>query len=226
MPREIEPTRSVLITGAAGVLGRAVATEMTRRAWTVIGVDITQGPHVSAILDLSSDDELSTLETLVKRRSVDGAIFCHGHLGRLELLSTTSEEISLTLNNNLMSTIKVAKLLLLLNPEAFKIVHVGSLAAETGATDPIYAASKAACRAFVLSLARSHLNCRCCVIEPGPFESQMNTSKGNSLKYLSRSPIGRLITPHEVAQVICSAWECAEALNGSVIPVDGGIRIS
>jgi 3-oxoacyl-[acyl-carrier protein] reductase len=112
-----------------------------------------------------------------------------------------------------------------------RIIGISSLAGLMGnAGQANYAASKAALTGLILSVAQeySHRGIRANVISPGLIESKMAermTSEARAAK-LKRIILNRMGTTTEVAAVAAFlASPEADYINGSVIRVDGGVKL-
>ncbi|KAJ2450236.1 hypothetical protein EV183_004428 [Coemansia sp. RSA 2336] len=114
-----------------------------------------------------------------------------------------------------------------------RIINVGSIDGirTPDLVTPAYSASKAAVHHLTKVMA-AHLgprNITCNAIAPGPFESHMMkaTLKAQYQKIISSVPVGRIGCPEDMAGVcLFLASTAGSYINGTVIPVDGGIVIA
>ncbi|KAI9470129.1 short chain dehydrogenase/reductase family [Coemansia mojavensis] len=114
-----------------------------------------------------------------------------------------------------------------------RIINVGSIDGirTPDLITPAYSASKAAVHHLTKVMA-AHLgprNITCNAIAPGPFESHMMkaTLKAQYQKIISSVPVGRIGCPEDMAGVcLFLASSAGSYVNGTVIPVDGGIVIA
>jgi 3-oxoacyl-[acyl-carrier protein] reductase len=106
------------------------------------------------------------------------------------------------------------------------VVNISSVAATSGiGSNVAYCASKAALNAMTLSLARALAPAiRVVSVSPGVVETEF--IKGLDERWrqeqLSRTPLGHLASPGEVAESVLAVATSLRATTGCVIPVDGG----
>ena len=178
-------TRTVLITGAAGGIGRATVTLFSQKSWRVIGVDRndfgagypTEGAFIRS--DISRPEDMQaifqqvhasaqTLEALVNNAAIQIA---------KPLVDTTPEEWDAVMASNLRSVFLAAKLAHpLLAASGGAIVNVSSVhAIQTSANIAAYAASKggllALTRAMAIEFASN--NIRVNAVLPGAVDTPM-----------------------------------------------------
>lgn len=115
------------------------------------------------------------------------------------------------------------------------IVNVGSVAASAGLQQrAIYSASKGAVHALTLAMAADHIadGVRVNAVAPGtadtPWVARLLDSArdpaAERVALAARQPIGRLVTPDEVAAAICYlASPAAASTTGTILAVDGGM---
>ena len=125
------------------------------------------------------------------------------------------------------------------------IINVGSLASlRAGGGAPAYTCSKFAVNALTAATAGAYARdgIRCCQVNPGhvdtPFlrgssdysPNDWSTSIDNPVNYerrRSRTPLGRLNQPEEIAEAFAFlASDAAEMITGSAITVDGGAALT
>jgi 2-hydroxycyclohexanecarboxyl-CoA dehydrogenase len=220
---------SVVVTGAAGAVGLAIAGAFEASGYRVAGVDLRPSPSVRYVLDLTRQPLLPVLEHLIDDESFEGIVVAHGRLASRSLAESSNQDIDETLGANLVSLAYIVRDLLNANRRnrELRLLIIGSRAAETGATDQIYAAAKGGARALARSIARGDGPIISCVVEPGPLDSPMNSAKpGGGQSYVQRSPLGRLISPSEIADLVLSLWPHLRPLNGSIVTADGGIHLT
>ena len=106
------------------------------------------------------------------------------------------------------------------------VVNISSVAATTGVGSNVaYCASKAALNAMTMSLARALAPAiRVVSVSPGVVETDF--IKGLDERWrqeqLSRTPLGHLASPGEVADAILAVATSLRSTTGCVIPIDGG----
>jgi 3-oxoacyl-[acyl-carrier protein] reductase len=106
------------------------------------------------------------------------------------------------------------------------VVNISSVAATIGVGSNVaYCASKAALNAMTMSLARALAPAiRVVSVSPGVVETEF--IKGLDERWrqeqLSRTPLGRLASPDDVADTVLAVATTLRAATGCVIPIDGG----
>jgi NAD(P)-dependent dehydrogenase (short-subunit alcohol dehydrogenase family) len=242
-------SKTVLITGAGGGIGRACVHHFSKKGWRVIGVDRSDfgddfpknGHFVKA--DISHPDSAeqifkqardftSTLDALVNNAAVQVA---------KPLIETTVEEWDAVMASNLRSVFLFVKLAHPLMKAAGNgaIVNVSSVhAIQTSANIAAYAASKggllALTRAMAIEFAPDHI--RANAVLPGAVDTPMlraglgrgHVGDGNMqdrLDNLARKTVnGRVGTPDEIASAIyfLADHEQSSFMTGQALVIDGG----
>ena len=243
------PERIMLITGAAGGIGRATVKYFTEQGWRVIGVDRADfgevfppsGLFIRADVSEPGDIEkiylaaaafTSTLNAVVNNAAVQVA---------KPILETTPDEWDRVMASNLRSVFLGAKLAhpLLKAQGGGAIVKVSSVhAVATSAKIAAYAASKggllALTRAMAVEWAQD--NIRVNAILPGAVDTPMlragldrgHVSGGtviDRLENLARKTVnGRVGQPEEIAHAIYFLADSTQSsfMTGQAMIVDGG----
>ncbi len=241
--------RTVLITGAAGGIGRATVQLFAESGWQVIGMDrasCSKNFPKNGLFIQSDISHPETVETIFAQ--------VHGFTDRLEalvsnaavqvakpLIETSVEEWDMVIANNLRPAFLLAKLAYPLFKAAGggAIVNVSSVhAVQTSANIAAYAASKggllALTRAMAIEFARD--NIRVNAILPGAVDTPMlraGLNRGHlqgediytRLDNLARKTVnGRIGTPEEIAQAIYFLADGSQSsfMTGQAMIVDGG----
>ncbi len=243
------PERIMLITGAAGGIGRATVKYFTEQDWRVIGVDRADfgevfppsGLFIRADVSEPGDIEkiyqaaaafTPTLNAVVNNAAVQVA---------KPILETTPDEWDRVMASNLRSVFLGAKLAhpLLKAQGGGAIVNVSSVhAVATSANIAAYAASKggllALTRAMAVEWAQD--NIRVNAILPGAVDTPMlragldrgHVSGGtviDRLENLARKTVnGRVGQPEEIAHAIYFLADSTQSsfMTGQAMIVDGG----
>jgi glucose 1-dehydrogenase len=241
--------RTVLITGAAGGIGRATVSLFAEEGWRVIGVDRNPYGEGFPATGLFIQDEIShpesmeaifqkvhaftaTLDALVNNAAVQVA---------KPLVETTVEEWDMVIANNLRPAFLFSKLTYPLFTKAGggAIVNVSSVhAVQTSANIAAYAASKggllALTRAIAIEFAKD--NIRVNAILPGAVDTPMlraGLNRGHlagddihaRLDNLARRTVnGRVGKPEEIARAIYFLADNDQSsfMTGQAMIVDGG----
>jgi NAD(P)-dependent dehydrogenase (short-subunit alcohol dehydrogenase family) len=241
--------RTVLITGAAGGIGRATVKRFAEAGWHVIGVDRNEYGEPFAENGLFIKSDISVGENLTY--IFDHAHAYTGYLNALvnnaalqiakPLVETSVEEWDMVMASNLRSVFLSTKLAFPLFKAAGggAIVNVSSVhAVATSANIAAYAASKggllALTRAIAIEFAPA--NIRCNAILPGAVDTPMlraglgrgHVGSGDineRLDNLARKTVnGRVGKPEEIAQAIYFLADDQQSsfMTGQALIVDGG----
>ena len=232
--------RVMLITGAAGGIGRATVQLFQEKGWIVIGVDRSDygdnfpvnGLFIQA--DISDPSRLEEIYSAVKNftDSLDAVINNAALQVVKPLLETTVEEWDAVMASNLRSVFLGAKLAypLLQNKGGGAIVNVSSVhAIATSSGVGSYAASKGGLLALTRSMAIEFAqdNIRVNAILPGAVNTPMLSAHLDQIRLenlAKRTVNGRIGMPFEIAHAIyfLADDEQSSFMTGQSIVVDGG----
>ena len=232
--------RVMLITGAAGGIGRATVQLFSEKGWVVIGVDRNEfgedfpsdGLFIRA--DISEPSNLEVIYDAVKKFTGNlDAVINNAALQVVKpLLETTVEEWDAVMASNLRSVFLGAKLAypLLKNRGGGAIVNVSSVhAIATSAGVGSYAASKGGLLALTRSMAIEFAqdNIRVNAILPGAVDTPMLSAHLDQVRLenlAKRTVNGRIGMPLELAHAIyfLADEEQSSFMTGQSIVVDGG----
>ncbi|MFG2463441.1 SDR family NAD(P)-dependent oxidoreductase [Streptomyces sp. NPDC048523] len=237
--------KRVLVTGASGDLGRAMAYRFLD-----LGADLAlQYRSNSAVLepvlraarnagrdafavaaDLAEPDGPDQLAAAVLARwsTVDGLVNNAGGARPQPFEEITATAWEQALRLNLTAPFRLMQLLLpVLCKEGGSVVNISSVAALTGgAFGPQYAATKAGLIGLTRSAARDlgvH-GVRVNALAPGPVDSAMTSSlDGPVLDGIIRTTaLRRLVDPLEVADAAAFLLSTGTAVSGQTLVVDAG----
>lgn len=241
---------TALVTGASGAIGSEIALTLARQKIRVMlhyrsgeaeaqalarrireedGIAETYGA------DITSEEEVQMLmNRCVERfKGIDILVLCAGVTADSLLVQMPLERWNMVMSANVTGAFLCCKyaLRVMLRAKYGRIIGISSLIAKMGnAGQANYAASKAALTGLILSVAQEYSprGIRANVVAPGLIESQMverMTPAARAAK-LDRIMLNRMGTPAEVAAVTAFlASPEADYINGSVIQVDGGVRL-
>ena len=244
-----DSNRVMLITGAAGGVGRATVQWFAEKNWKVIGVDRALfgegfppgGLFIQA--DISKPEELERIFGEVSRytETLDALVNNAAMQVVKPILQTSVEEWDMVMASNLRAVFLSAKLAhpLLKARGGGAIVNVSSVhAVATSANIAAYAASKggllALTRAMAIEFAAD--NVRVNAILPGAVDTPMlraglsreHAGEGTiveRLENLARKTVsGKIGTPQEIASAIYFLADSAQSsfMTGQALIVDGG----
>lgn len=232
--------RVMLITGAAGGMGRATVELFNEKGWIVIGVDRNEfgqsfpadGLFIQA--DISDPTQLEEIYSSVRNFTISlDAVINNAALQVVKpLLDTTVEEWDAVMASNLRSVFLGAKLAypLLKNKGGGAIVNVSSVhAIATSSGVGSYAASKGGLLALTRSMAIEFAqdNIRVNAILPGAVDTPMLSAHLDQIRLenlAKRTVNGRIGMPSEIAHAIyfLADDEQSSFMTGQSIVVDGG----
>ena len=245
---ENQKSKIVLITGAAGGIGRATVAFFAEKGWRVIGVDRNtfgdgfpkNGLFIQS--DIARPEDMHDIfeRTRAFTDSLDVLINNAAYQIAKPLIETTVEEWDLVMASNLRSVFLSAKLAhSLLKMHGAAIVNVSSVhAIQTSANIAAYAASKGGLLALTRAMAIEFApdNIRVNAILPGAVDTPMlraGLGRGHvghgdmqeRLDNLARKTVnGRVGTPEEIAHAIyfLADNEQSSFMTGQALVIDGG----
>ncbi|HEY2980274.1 MAG TPA: SDR family oxidoreductase [Anaerolineales bacterium] len=241
-------TKTILITGAAGGIGRATVTHFDEKGWRVLGVDrapFGEGfPRKGLFIqsDISHAEEMTAIFDRVRgfTDSLAALVNNAGLQVAKPLVDTSVEEWDAVMAANLRSVFLGVKLAHpLLKAQGGAVVNVSSVhAIQTSANIAAYAASKggllALTRAMAIEFAPDSI--RVNAILPGAVDTPMlraGLGRGHAgsgdvqerLDNLARRTVsGRVGKPEEIAHAIyfLADDEQSSFMTGQALVVDGG----
>ncbi|MBL4868014.1 MAG: SDR family NAD(P)-dependent oxidoreductase [Pseudomonadales bacterium] len=227
----------VIVTGAAGALGRAVTEHFLSRDASVACLDYSEDLLTGAFPDSKAKSKLFTIVAdLNQRTSCKEAIATiKNQFGQIDILAniaggfmmgdpvhaTNDETWDFLFNLNTRSIVYTSSEVvpIMLEQGAGKIVNIAARAAVAGAKNMgAYTASKAAVmrltESMALELREQNINVNC--ILPGTIDTERNRSDMPNADYSKWVPTSDLAN---VIGFLCS--EESSAVNGAGIPVYG-----
>ncbi len=242
-------TRTMLITGAAGGIGRATVDVFSESGWRVIGVDRAEfgqdfpssGLFIRA--DISEPDNMDRIYAQAKEFSptLDAVVNNAAFQVSKPLIETSVAEWDATMASNLRSVFLGARLAYPLFKTAGggAIVNVSSVhAVATSVNISAYAASKGGLLALTRAMAIEFApdNIRVNAILPGAVDTPMlrdglgrghlgGASLTDRLENLARKTVnGRIGQPEEIARTILFLADNDQSsfITGQALIVDGG----
>lgn len=242
-------TKTVLITGADGGIGRACVHQFAGKGWQVIGVDRREfgedfpknGRFIQA--DISQPDSVETIFQQAKEFSPTLDVLVNNAAVQIAkpLVETTVEEWDAVMASNLRSIFLFVKLAhpLMKAAGGGAVVNVSSVhAIQTSANIAAYAASKGGSLALTRAMAIEFApdNIRVNAILPGAVDTPMlraGLGRGHvghgdmqeRLDNLARKTVnGKIGRPEEIAQAVyfLADNEQSSFMTGQALVVDGG----
>ncbi|WP_329120902.1 SDR family oxidoreductase [Streptomyces sp. NBC_01465] len=230
-------SRSAFVTGASRGIGAAVATELNKRGYRVVGTARTTKPEIEGVSFVQCDvrDPQSVSTAVEQARGIVGEIDivvnCAGIMNDGPLLTQTYEGVQDVLETNLTGSINVARETVsdMLANKWGRLVFVSSIVALWGSPGQVnYAASKSGliglARSLSWELGRAGITSN--VVLPGLIETDMisDLSKKRRDEIVSQTPLRRTGQPEEVAALVAFlVSDEAGFVTGSSIPIGGGV---
>ena len=238
--------RTILITGAAGGIGAALARVlvsqqasvilMGRRAAPLDELATELGPQSLACPgDAGSVNELgqAVAAGLARFGRIDGLAHCVGSIVLKPIHLCSPEEFAQTVQTNLTTAFLASRAVLpeLRKARSGSVVLVSTVAVRQGLNNhDVIAAAKGGIEAMVRSAAITYAkwNIRFNAVAPGMTETSLSAPllQNEAARQFSESlhPLGRIGQPKEIADAIAfllspeSSW-----ITGQVLGVDGGL---
>jgi len=238
-----------LVTGAAGGIGRAVVQLLRTRGYAIVAEDISPAVRELAaggdgqVIPLEADVALSESA----RRAVGLAV---DRFGRLDLLvnnaglflrkpteQCTDEDFDVLMATNVRGAfIHAREALPSLAQTSGSIVNLASISGLIGMPgQTVYAMTKGAIVQLTRQLAveHAHRGIRVNAVAPGAVDTEFVAHARDAAadpdpaasraSAISQHPIGRILTPAEIAEaIVFLASPAASAITGAILPVDGG----
>jgi NAD(P)-dependent dehydrogenase (short-subunit alcohol dehydrogenase family) len=246
MDREL---KVAIVTGGASGLGLATAIKLVENNIRTIIIGRNEqnlkdaatklGPLCSyKILDLSN---LKTIPALVEEIAaeygkIDVLVNNAGINLKKDFTEVTDEDFERIIQTNLTSVFVLSRevVKVMLPNKSGCIINISSMAAQYGIPYVIaYTASKTAIegmtKAMAVELSPQGIRINC--VAPGFIATDMSAKALDNdpqrkQKVLSRTPMGRLGLPEDVAEaIVYLASDAAKYVTGVVLPVDGGNSI-
>lgn len=230
----------VLITGATGGIGGAIATQMKEAGATVVvtgrNLEKLSGFDDSFIKiqsDLSVDGAAEKLvsDTIEKAGRIDVLINNAGITKDTLLMRMTDEQFDDVINTNLRASFKLCRAVIMpmMKQRNGRIINMASIVGVVGGIGQTnYAASKGGIIALTKSIAAEvgGRGITANAIAPGFIKTPMTDVLPDDLKakYLEQIPAGRFGEPVDIANAcVFLASDEASYINGQTIHVNGGM---
>ena len=245
----IESAHHLVLTGASGGLGSAMAIALAARSssMVLVGQDLAKlhalkdnvGTHHPLVIVELVTGDLS--DAVTRQKVLDAARSFSAPLNLLInnagiasdnlLMRAKPADWDEVIGTNLKGTVLCTKIVsrYMIRQHYGRIVNLSSVVGQTGNVgQSLYAASKAGIIGFTKSLARevASRNVTVNAVAPGFVESDMTARLPEKLRqdFLQAIPLGRFGTCEEVAEMIVFlAGEKAGYITGQVFNVNGGL---
>ena len=235
--------KTVVITGASGGIGAAIADAFARSGSNVVAVYNKNLDGVKSLCreysnavgfkaDISSSAEVNALFDFVSK-NFGGADILVNNAGIAQqklFTDITDEDFTRMFDVNVRGVFNccLAALPFMIHKKHGRIISISSMWGVSGASCEVhYSASKAAVIGLTKALAKevgpSGITVNC--IAPGLIDTPMNSSLDeNTLSQLcDETPVGRIGTPQDIANaVLFLSKDESSFITGQVLSVDGG----
>ena len=251
MRNDIFKNRTVVISGASGGLGTAIAKSFAKNGANVSfsyfnnkkealklkNEILSMGVKVKASKVDITDTEQSRAwinKTHKEFNNVDMLVNNAGILIPGAIVFTKHDDIKKVIETNLYGTLIITKIILeyFLKEERGNIINISSALGVTGGLPAVYSASKAGIIGMTKSVAKevAGYGIRVNAISPGYCNAGMvhkYIPKAKKDELIKKIPLGRFAAPDEVSELVmflCS--EKSRYITGQNIVIDGGLSIS
>ena len=236
-----------LVTGASRGIGRAIAEQLVKDGFFVIGTATSDGGADSISAYLADNGHglklnvanADSIAEVIKQIGTDFAapvvLVNNAGITRDNLLMRMKdEEWDDIINTNLSSIFRMSKAVLrgMLKARTGRIINISSVVGATGnAGQANYAAAKAGMVGFAKSMAKEvgSRNITVNTVSPGFIDTDMTKALAEEQKnaLLGSIALGRLGTPEEIAHAVSFlASTGASYITGETIHVNGGMFMS
>lgn len=240
-------TKTVLITGASGGIGAAIAERFSRDGYNLIlhynnnrekALEIAKKLSsscraVTVKADITKPDEIETMRRYAEK-VFGGAdiVINNAGVSSIGLLTGCSiAEVDRLIDTNLKGALYVCRAFIpyMVNNRWGKIVNISSMWGISGAScEAAYSAAKAGLTGLTKALAKelgpSGINVNC--VAPGYIDTDMNSglSKDTIAALVDSTPLGRIGLPGDIAgAVYFLSSDEASFITGQTLTVDGGM---
>ncbi len=228
--------RAAIVTGAASGIGAAAAAELKRRGWAVAGLDLRPAADCDYTVEVDVCDAGAMTGAVAAVQDRLGPVGCAvsvaGYYEMLPVAEISAQQWRRMLRVHVGGLLNLSRSVLpgMLERGSGSVVAISSeLAVGGGGGDAHYAAAKGAILGLVRSLAAevAGQGVRVNVVAPGPTDTPLlpPDSPWRAPDYLTTLPLGRLVTPEEVALCIAFLADEGTFCVGEVLNPNAGAVI-
>lgn len=230
--------KTVIVTGASGLLGREIAVHLASQGYDVVGIDREDGTTPDGIqvraCDITSTEQAGALMADLDSHGakVYGLVNCAAIIPTTGLWDIESDGFLRTLQVNTWGTLNMSReaARLMVKASEGRIINIASVAGYIGGLvgGPDYAASKAGVivltKVLAMELAKHNITVN--AVAPGALASPATDALTDEQRgqVLSKIPLGRLGDKREIVASIANLLEKnAGYITGSTLDVNGGV---
>lgn len=231
-------SKTIIVTGAGGGMGRTCCTYFASLGWSVLAIDrnqprldvLTDANITTLCMDLTDVRLLDSVQALLDEMpEVWGLVNLAGVSQGDDIEHLSLEDWQVSLDTNVTAAFKLIQLVtpVMKQGGGGSIINVSSPVGYIGARKPSYAASKAALHGLTMSCARNlgKYNIRVNLLLPGTTITEMTKdwSEQRQQAIAEESLLGRLCTPQEIAEGIAFLLsDHSRYMTGSVLDMTCG----
>ena len=233
--------KRLLLTGAAGNLGRATAEAVRAAGGTVVATDLAAGEGVDLVHDVTAEAGWAAViaECDTRHGRLDGLVNNAARsvfANNMDLETLSAQQFMDVYSVNVVGAYQMTRAVAphIKAQGGGSIVNVSSISAITGAGSSIaYAASKGALNTMTTALARALApEIRVNAILPGAFPSRCwadglgeEGAKALFEKFTDQVPLQSVADPESVARTAVWLLEDAGYITGEMIKIDSGMHL-
>lgn len=231
-------SKKVILTGAAGAIGGAIATRLAADGWAVVGMD-RAFPETAVPLAERVEQDITdfpglraALRRIVAGGEVRGLVNCAGLTTVGRFFDQAPEIWEALIAVNLMAAIHACHVVVpaMIEAGGGSVVNIISDSARAGAAgEAVYSAAKGGIAAFTRSLAQEvgRSGVRVNSVSPGPVRTPMSAAHGDVMEKLARkTPMKRVAETEDIAGAVAFFLsDDAAFVTGQTLSVSGGLTM-
>ncbi len=230
---------AVVVTGAGGAIGKAIAQTLAAAGWVVIGIDLRfsgDHPHLARRVEQDIADSAglrAALAAIVKDYRVTGLVNCAGIVTVGRFLEETEAYWRTLVEVNFFAPLVACQALLpaMIENGGGAIVNISSDSGRAGAAnESVYSGTKGGLAAFSRSLAQEVGRFKITVnnVSPGLIETPMSAPNPDIVaKLVKRVPMKRVGVSQDVAKAVLFLLSPdADYITGQTLSVSGGLTMA